>query len=149
MDRFSQYLEQLNIAFQPNLCWWKVMQIAPFVERFNNNYFGKVSMMTINNTSINSRLSTRPFMKRGCSLLLSQSILNNYFGEIFMINAISTQNNLSEYCIFSGSLLILSHYLERALEKELRIAPFIEYFKQLLQRNFPDKCYQSRYNLPE
>ena len=32
----------------------KEQHIAPFVECFNNNYFGKVSMVTINNASIDS-----------------------------------------------------------------------------------------------
>ena len=62
------------------------------------------------------------------SLLLSLSALKQVFENAFLINFISTYSKLLKYFILARFPLI-EDYKQRALSKDLIVAPFVERFK--------------------
>ena len=57
-----------------------------------------------------------------------RALKSNYFGNVLLKNFASTWNNLLKHCI-SNEFLLMEGYVQAALRKELRIAPFVERFK--------------------
>ena len=56
-------------------------------------------------------------------MLLSLNALKKLLWERLLRNFTSTWNNLPKHCI-SANWLLIEYYLQRALRKELLIAPF-------------------------
>ena len=70
----------------------------------------------------------------GCSMegasycCFRKTISSNFFQQVLLINIISTCLNLLQHFIFAH-LLLLEDYEQGALQKELIIAPLMEWFK--------------------
>ena len=54
--------------------------------------------------------------------------LHNYFGKVLLINFAKTWSNFLKHCI-PNKLWLMEGYVQGALQKELRNAPFVELFK--------------------
>ena len=56
------------------------------------------------------------------------ALYNSYFGKVLLMKFATINHNLLKHCI-SANFLLVESYVQGALQKELRIAPFGERIK--------------------
>ena len=119
-----------------------------------NSFFGKVLLINVASTWNSSlihcisegifadrRLCTGCSTKGGAHPSFRRTLWNNIFGKVLLINFVNAWKNLLEYCISAESLLTVG-YVQGSLQKELRLAPFVECFRTFTLRSFTDSFYR-------